>query len=124
MLWWIDKNDLIWHTSRSCESIKVIVTKEKILSQICQRFGTSISTVKGIIKQFGPNVKREEIYSRIRCNKKIQSLQIKELISKYVKSTSWNFTSSNIKEYILKEWLILIPNHQIRMHLKTHEHLS
>ena len=96
----------------------------KILSQIYQKFGISISTVKRIIKQFDSNVKREEIYSRIRINKKIQSLQIKELISKYVKSASWNFTYSNIQEYILKEWSILIPNHQIRMHLKTHEHLS
>ena len=87
-------------------------------------FGISIFTVRRIIKQFESNTKREEIYSRIRWNKLIRSPKVRALISKYVRSISWSFTSSDIQMYILKEWSVLIPNHQIRKHLKSCERLS
>ena len=54
----------------------------------------------------------------------IKSPHIKSLILKYAKSTSWSFTSSNIQEFILNEWSVLIPNHQIWKQLKNHLHLS
>ena len=41
------------------------------LNKICQKYDVSISTTKKIIREFSGNVKREEIYSRIRSKKMI-----------------------------------------------------
>ena len=123
MPWLIDINGLIWRSARSCESTKYIVTKENINPNL-SKFWISIFTVRRIIKQFESNTKREEIHSWIRWNKLIRSPKVWAIISKYVMSNSWSFTSSDIQKYILKEWSVLIPNHQIRKHLKCCERLS
>ena len=94
------------------------------LSKICQRYGVSISTAKRIIKQFSSNIRRSEIYSKIRCKKAIFSSTVMDWISEYVKSISWRFTSLHVRRHILKNLSIPIPRHQICKHLKHNERLS
>ena len=94
------------------------------LSKICQRYGVSISTARRIIKQFSSNIRRSEIYSKIRCKKAIFSTTAMDWISEYVKSISWRFTSLRVHRHILKNLSIPIPRHQIYKHLKHNELLS
>ena len=98
--------------------------EKSTLSQIWQKFGVSFSTTRRIIKQFSSNIRRQEVLSKIRWKKNIDSYIVTEWISDFVrKQTGW-FDSIDVQRYIKSKLLILIPLHQIRKHLKRKEHLS
>ena len=94
------------------------------LNQICQKYDLSISTVNKIIKELKSNVKRAEIYSKIRCKKMILSPKVKIWISEYIKSASWRFTTLDIHKLIQKKLFVSIPRHQIWKYLEQSEKLS
>ena len=94
------------------------------LNSISQRTGVSISTIRRIFMEFSTNVKRSEIYSKIRCKRLIESEQIAKLIFNYVKNQTGWFTAKNVQDHIKNELSVMIPLHQIRKHLKLKEGLS
>ena len=98
--------------------------EKSTLSQIWQKFGVSFSTTRRIIKQFSLNIRRQEVFSKIRWRKNIDSHIMTEWISDFVrKQTGW-FDSIDVQRYIKSKLLIFIPLHQIRKNLKRKEHLS
>ena len=69
---------------------------ENPINQIWQKYDASISTVKRIIREFNANMKREEIYSKIRSKKIIWPMVVEEWISesydqKLEDSLHWTF---------------------------------
>ena len=97
---------------------------ENPINQICQKYDVSISTVKKIIREFNANVKREEIYSKIRSKKMIWLMEVEEWISGFIWSKIGGFTSLDIQKHIMKKLSILIPRNQIWKHLKFIRNLS
>ena len=94
------------------------------LNSISQRTGVSLSTIRRIVMEFSTNVKRSEIYPKIRCKRLIESEQIAKLIFNYVRNqTSW-FTAKIVHDHIKNELSVLILLHQIRKHLKLKDCLS
>ena len=94
------------------------------LNSISQPTGVSISTIRRIVMEFSTNVKRSEIYSKIRCKRLIESEQIAKLIFNYVRNQTGWFTAKNMQHHIKNELSVMIPLHQIRKHLKLKEGLS
>ena len=97
---------------------------ENPINQICQKYDVSISTVKRIIREFNANVKREEIYSKIRNKKMIWLIEVEKWISGFIWSKIGRFTSLDVQKHIMKKLSILIPRNQIWKHLKFIRNLS
>ena len=94
------------------------------LADLCKRVGVSTSTCKRIIKIFSKNLDRNRIYCRIRCRKVIDSIAIKNWISNFVRSQTACFVASDVQARIQKQLRVVVPIHQIRMHLKKVHNLS
>ena len=80
---------------------------------------TELSTVKRVIKLFSVNINRANIYTKIRCNKLIESPAVQNVIQKYVENTDGPFVASHVQQHIEQTLNVSIPVHQIRRFLKT-----
>ena len=94
------------------------------INTISQRTGTSISTIRRIILSFSRNVKRSEIFSKIRWNRLIDSKVVSKSISKFISSQTGCYTSRDVQDHIYNSLSVMIPLHKIRKYLKQKEHLS
>ena len=96
----------------------------KSMNQISQLTGISISTTRRIISEFSTNVRREEIYAKIRCKRLIETKAVSRWISKFVSEKTDHFTARDVHEHIRDQLWISVPLHQVRKHPKEKEHLS
>ena len=94
------------------------------INTISQRTGISISTIRRIILSFSRNVKRSEIFSKIRWNRLIDSKVVSKSISKFISSQVGCYTSRDVQDHIYNSLSVMIPLHKIRKYLKQKEHLS
>ena len=72
--------------------------EERTPSQIWQKFGVSFPTVRRIIKQFGLNIRRQELYSKIRWRKNIDSHIVAEWISDFVREQTDDLIRSTYRD--------------------------
>ena len=93
--------------------------KGKNINNICREYGLNLSTVKRLIKLFSVNINRANIYTKIRCNKLIESPAVQNVIQKYVENTNGPFVASHVQQHIEQTLNASIPVHQIRRFLKT-----
>ena len=94
------------------------------LNKISQQIGVWNSTIRRIIIEFSTNVKRSEIYSKIRWRRLIELEQISKIIFNYVLNLIGWFTAKNVQDNIKNDLSVMKPLHQIRNHLKLKKCLS
>ena len=85
----------------------------KSMNQISQLTRISISTTRRIISEFSTNVRREEIYTKIRCKRLIETKAVSRWISKFVSEKTDHFTARNVHEHIRDQLWISVPLHQV-----------
>ena len=100
------------------------ITEGKLMNQISQLTGISISTIRRIILDFNSNIDRSRLYKMIRWRRLIQSKTVMQCISKFASEQTGCFTAADVQGHIKDELLVSIPLHQIRKHLKINEKLS